>query len=189
MATMQVNGSAVTTSSTRNNGGAALRVKNTDLVDGLSLGGTDNGFVGSRVLVKEDVAKAVSAGLVAYNTNTPVARRSSVTLTGLSNTVLQSGASQPTQRRSVHRLESVVTLLTLTAIRAGKFNMYTGKFDAGYPEVVDDTGVSGTGKLLVDASGDYRDTATVFSNAVPGRLTYRTGAKVPVNDTYAAKNS
>lgn len=189
MATMQVNGSAVTTSSTRNNGGAALRVKNTNLVDGLSLGGTDNGFVGSRVLVKEDVAKAVSAGLVAYNNNKPVARRSSTTITGLSNTVLRSGASQPALRRSIHRLESVLTVLNLTAIRAGKFNMYTGKYDAGYPQVVNDTGASGTGKLLVNAAGNYRDTATVFTNAVPGRLTYRTGAKVPVNDTYAAKNS
>lgn len=189
MATMQVNGSAVTASSTRNNGGAAVRVKNTSLVDGVDVGGVNLGFVGSRVLVTDGVAKAVSAGLVAYNTREPVAKRSSSTITGLSNIVLRSGASQPTQRRSIHRLESVLTLKTLTAIRAGKFNFYTGKFDAGYPQVADDTGTSGTGKLLVNTSGDYRDNATVFTNAVPGRLTYRTGAKLPVNDTYAAKTN
>lgn len=181
MATMQVNGSAVTASSTRNNGGAAKKIKNTSLLDGLTVSGSGVGFVGSKVVNGVNTYKGLSAGVFGYNSNAPVAKRYSKTLSGVSNTVLRSGALVPSLIKGIHKVESMITLLQTTAIRAGKLSLYTGKFDAGYPELSDDTGTSGTGKMLVGSDGNYKDTATKS----PGRLTYRTGSKLPVNDTYS----
>jgi len=189
MATIQQNGSAVTVTSTKNNRGAVLRVKTSAVnVAGVSLGGSNLGFVGSRVLVTTDVAKAVSAGLIAYNTRQPVALRVSSTITGLANTALLSGADVPSQIRGIHKLESVLTRRELTAIRAGKFNFYLGKWDAGYPAVANDTGTTGTAGVLVDASGNYKDVAATPTRSVPGRLTFKGGAKNPVVVNYKAKN-
>jgi hypothetical protein len=180
MATIQVNGAPVTSSSTRNNGGAAKRVKNTYLLDGLSVSGSTVGFVGSKVVVGVNTFKGLASGVFGYNSNAPVAKRYSITLSGYPNSVLRSGALVPSLIKGVHKVESVITLLQTTAIRAGKLNLYTGKFDVGYPELSNDTGTSGTGKMLVDSSGQYRDTATKS----PGRLTFRTGSKLPVNNSY-----
>jgi hypothetical protein len=190
MATIQQGGSSVTATSTRNAGGAVVRAKNTTLVDGVGIGGSTLGFVGSKVLVGTDVAKAVSAALIAYNTRQPVGMKVSSTIGGQANTTLRSGALVPSQIRGIHKIESVLTRRELTAIRAGKFNFYTGQWDAGYPVVVNDTGVSGAGDglMLVDDNGDYTDTAATPTRAVPGRLTFKGSSRDAVTVNYKAKN-
>lgn len=189
MATIQQNGSAVTTTSTVNNKGAVLRVKTSATnVKGVAVGGSNLGFVGSRVLVTTDVAKSVSAGLIAYNTREPVGMKVSSTIGGQANTALRSGALVPSQIRGIHKLESVLTRRELTAIRAGKFNFYTGQWDAGYPVVANDTGTTGTAGVLVDSSNVYKDTAATPTRAVPGRLTFKGSSRNAVTVNYKAKN-
>ena len=128
MATIQQGGTSVTATSTKNAGGAVVRAKNTNLVDGVGIGGSTLSFSGSKVLVGTDVAKAVSAALIAYNTRQPVGMKVSSTIGGQANTALRSGALVPSQIRGIHKLESVLTRRELTAIRAGKFNFYTGQW-------------------------------------------------------------
>lgn len=189
MATIQQNGSVATKLTTKNNGGAVLRVK-TSAVDvrGVAVGGTNLGFIGSRVLVTTDVAKSVNAGLIAYNTREPIALRSSSTITGIPNTALKSGADVPSQVRGIHKLESVLSRKELTAIRAGKFNFYLGKWDAGYPVVANDTGSNGTDGVLVGSDGVYKDRAATPTRTAPGNLTYKGVAKNPVTVGYKPKN-
>jgi hypothetical protein len=138
----------------------------------------DNGFAD----------KALSGGTFAYNDKNGVAMRTTSELAGVSNTSLLSGASVPGITRSIHKLEAVRTRKFTTAIRANKYNLYTGTFDSGYPVVADDTGTTGTAGVLVDASNVYKDKAATPTRAAPGQLTYRTGSKVPVtNNDYKAK--
>jgi hypothetical protein len=188
MATIQQGGSSVTATSTRNAGGAVVRAKNTTLVDGVGVGGSTLGFSGSRVLVGTDVAKAVSAALIAYNTRQPVGMKVSSTIGGQANTALRSGALVPSQIRGIHKLESVLTRRELTAIRAGKFNFYTGQWDAGYPVVTNDRGTTGTAGVLVDSSNVYKDKAATPTRAVPGRLTFKGSSRNAVTVSYKAKN-
>lgn len=188
MATIQQGGSSVTVTSTRNAGGAVVRAKNTTLVDGVGIGGSTLGFIGSRVLVGTDVAKAVSAALIAFNTRQPVGMKVSSTIGGQANTTLRSGALVPSQIRGIHKLESVLTRRELTAIRAGKFNFYTGKFDAGFPVVTNDTGTTGTDGVLVNSSNVYKDKAATPTRAVPGRLTFKGSSRNAVTVNYKAKN-
>lgn len=189
MATIQQNGSAVTTTSTVNNKGAVLRVKTSATnVKGVAVGGTNLGFIGSRVLVTTDVAKSVSAGLIAYNTRQPVGIKVSSTITGIANTALRSGADVPSQVRGIHKLESVLTRRELTAIRAGKFNFYLGRWDTGYPVVTNDTGTTGTAGVLVGADGVYADHAATPTRSAPGNLTFKGVAKNPVTVAYKPKN-
>jgi hypothetical protein len=188
MATIQQNGSATTRYTTKNNSGSVLRAKNTGLVHGVSVGGTNLSFIGSRVLVTKDIAKAVSAALIAYNTRQPVGMKVSSTIGGRSNTALKSGADVPSQIRGINKLESVLTRRELTAIRAGKFNFYTGKWAAGYPVVTNDTGTTGTAGVLVNASNVYTDKAATPTRAVPGRLTFKGSSRNAVTVNYKAKN-
>jgi hypothetical protein len=188
MAIIQQGGTSVTTTSTKNAGGSVVRAKDTSLVNGVAIGGSNLGFSGSRVLVTKDVAKAVSAALIAYNTRQPVGMKVSSTIGGQANTVLRSGADIPSQIRGINKLESVLTRRELTAIRAGKFNFYTGKWDAGYPVVTNDTGTTATDGVLVDASNVYKDKAATPTRAVPGRLTFKGSSKNAVTVNYEAKN-
>jgi hypothetical protein len=188
MATIQQGGSATTRYTTRNNSGSVTRAKDTNLMNGVSVGGSALGFVGSRILVTKDIAKAVSAALIAYNTRQPVGMKVSSTIGGQSNTVLRSGADIPSQIRGINKLESVLTRRELTAIRAGKFNFYTGKWAAGYPVVTNDTGSVGTNGELVDASGNYKDHAATPTRSVPGTLTFKGVSRNPVTVNYKAKN-
>ena len=98
MATIQQGGSSVTATSTKNRGGSVTRAKDANLMNGVSVGSANLGFVGSRVLVTNGVAKAVSAALIAYNTRQPVGMRVSSTIGGQSNTALRSGADVPRGR-------------------------------------------------------------------------------------------
>lgn len=161
MSTVQVNGSGITVTSTKNNGGAAINVgSSATLLTNRTLGSyseTATGFPGS-------------SG-VPYDNNSPIAIRYTTTLAGSPNTFLRSGASDSSDT-TIHRIESIQTRRFTTAIRNGTYNVYTNTFS---------TPVSGS----LDSFGT--DDASRPTLAVPGELTYKTGAKVPVNDEYAKK--
>ena len=97
------------------------------------------------------------------------------------NNVLLSGAADPTRRKSINRMEAVRTTLWSTAYRADKFSLYTGKFQAGFPQVSNDD-------AMVVNGGVYQDKAANPTRTVPGRLSYRTSAKNPVVVDYKRKN-
>jgi hypothetical protein len=124
----------------------------------------DNGFAD----------KALSSGTFAYNDKNGVAMRTTSELAGVANTSLLSGANVPSLTRSIHKLETLRTRRFTTAIRANKYNRYTGTFDSGYPVVATDTLAT--------------DNAASPTRSAPGQLTYKLGGVVPVmNNDYKAK--
>jgi hypothetical protein len=134
----------------------------------------NTGVFASTVLDNGFADKALSSGTFAYNDKNGVAIRATSDLAGVSNTSLLTGANVPGITRSIHKLETLRTRRFTTAIRANKYNRYTGTFDSGYPVVATDTLAT--------------DNAASPTRSAPGQLTYRTGAKVPVmNNDYKAK--
>jgi hypothetical protein len=118
--------------------------------------------------------KAVSGGAFAYGDRDGVAMRTTSTIGGVSNTALLAGANVPALVRSIHKLETLRTRRFTTAIRANKYNRYTGQFDNGFPVVATDSLAT--------------DTAATPSRAVPGQLTYKLGQPAPVTgNDYKAK--
>jgi hypothetical protein len=191
MATVQIDGSsAVTGTSTRNNRGVAIKVGSaSSILVNRSVASPATTVFGSTVVpasstVNDYATKAVSDGAFRYNNQQPVARRVSSTIGGVSNTVLRSGALVPSLVTSINRsrvknssnalVDGVRTRRDTTAIRAGNFNIYTGRFTST-PTVAADTYVS--------------DVAAAPTRSAPGRLVFRTGAKVPVVTAYAAKTA
>lgn len=180
MATANVSGSNYTVppnvkgSGARNSGGASARISTTSLLDGVGVSRYNSTVFASTVLDNGWANEAVSAGTFAYNNVKPVAKRVSTALSGVSNTVLQSGAAQPGLIRSIHKLEVLRTRRFTAAIRANKYNRYTGDWDAGYPVVAVDTLAT--------------DNAANPSRSAPGQLTYKLGQPAPVtNNDYKAK--
>jgi len=179
MATANTSGSDYTVppnvkgSGAKNSGGASTRVSTTSLVDGVGVSRYNTGVFASTVLDNGSADEALSAGTFAYNNTRPVAKRVSTTLSGVSNTVLQSGADQPGLIRSIHKLEVLRSRRLTTALRANKYNRSTGAWDAGYPVVAVDSLAT--------------DTAATPTRAVPGQLTYMSGANPVTNNDYKKK--
>lgn len=173
MATAQVDGSSVTASSTRNVGGAVMHGGTTTLLDNVSLGNTNGGPTGTGPVDSTTTNKALSAGTFAYNNQSPIAKRLTETISGVSNATLQSGAAQPGLVRSIHKLEVVRTRRLTTAIRAGYWNIYSGVFSPA-PTVATDTFAA--------------DDAATVSRSAPGELVFlSSGAKLDRVHDYAAK--
>lgn len=174
MAIQQVDGNAVTLSSTNNNGGSVLNGGSTAELTSLDLGYSNVGVFGSSVVDGTDTDKALSAGTFSYNNQSPVAKRLTDTISGVSNSYLQSGAAVPGNIRSIHKLEVLRTRKLTTAIRAGDWNIYSGQWTTE-PSIVVDTLES--------------DDAASPSRNMPGELVYKTGAPVPVQDDYKPKTN
>jgi len=174
MAIQQVNGSSVTSSSTNNNGGSVLNGGATSELQSLDLGYSNVGVFGSSVVDGVNTDKALSAGTFSYSNQHPVAKRLTNELSGVSNSYLQSGALVPGNIRSIHKLEVLRTRKFTTAIRAGDWNIYSGRWITK-PSVVVDSLPS--------------DDAASPSRSMSGELVYKTGAKVPVRDDYKAKTN
>ena len=168
------------------NGGSVTKASSTSLLDGVTTSRTNTDVFASTVLDNDHANKALNSGTFAYNNAKPVAKRVSTTISGTANTVLQSGAARPELIKSIHKIqvnstglkEGVRTTKTTSAIRAGKFNIYTGKFDAGYPQNSAD---------VLSLSPSYKDSAANPTRSVPGRLTYRDGSPNPVEVDYKGK--
>ena len=179
MAIQQVNGSAVTSSSTVNDGGSVLNGGSTSILNSVDLGYSNVGVFGSSVIDNDSADKALSAGTFSYSNQSPIAKRVTEELSGVSNTFLQSGASKPGLTRSIHKLEVLRTRRLTTAIRAGKWNIFKGAFLNNQDQTAD------LPTVAVDSLSS--DNAATPTRAVPGELTYKTGAPTPVNDDYKAK--
>lgn len=190
MATVQVDGSsAVTKTSTVNNGGTAINVGSSSTVlDNRALGANNQTVFGSTVVsdaVVDYADLALASGTFSYNNTKPIGPRLTTTLAGsVSNTFLQSGASDLGSRRSIHRQEKVRSNRFTTAFRNGNFNLYTGKYSAvttavdNFWDIANDT-----------TSSTSTDEAATPTRSVPGELTYKLGQPAPVSVDYSSKNT
>jgi hypothetical protein len=119
-----------------------------------------------------------------YNFNTMTAgqyvgQKITTLLAGKSNTSLKFGSNAGMLTRSINKVESVRTTKTLTALRAGSFNRYTGKWTAAVT-------VSSDG--AVTNSTITSDNAAAPSASAPGRITFKEGGKpAPTSTAYAAR--
>jgi hypothetical protein len=177
MATQQVNGSAVTGNyrsggSTENNNGVAVNAGSpTGRVSKVALG-REQVATGSVVVDRETTDKSVSAGVFGYSTQKPISARLSVVVGASSSNVLLGLANVPSQIRSIHKIESRRVVRKATAMRAGNFNLITGKFTVNPTSTTDSFG---------------SDVAASPTRAVPGKLVYKLGSYAPVSANYKAK--
>jgi hypothetical protein len=177
MASKQVNGSAVTNTSTRNNSGVVRRggnIASTKFVAQNELGAADDMYAsGVKMTNLSGLAKSVSAGTFAVmEKGSYIIRKVTSTLAGVANTVLKSGGSDFGNRNAIHKIENV-----------------RGTFLSGLSWAKDHDGQP---TYIFTKSETYtalgNDNAARPSLAVPGELVYVVG-KTPVQDDYKAKTS
>lgn len=191
MATQQINGSAVTRTSTKNYGGvvkmngvSAAPVSTSEVVS------EQEGVLGSVVVDGLNADKALGAGTFAYNNGKPIAMKVTQELSGVPNDFLVSGANNVGDIRSIQYQQvdtgsgledGVRTVKTTKAFREGKWDIYSGKFDAGYPQTSVDTFEGAD-----NASGDK---AAKVNRANPGVLVYKLTKGIPVTENYDKKTN
>lgn len=188
MATVQTDGSSsVTATSTKNNGGSfTVSGTTTSAILESQKSSYQSDVFGSVVYNGDDADKALSAGTFAYNNQKPTGMKVTNTLSGVSNTFLVSAANDTDNARSIAKLEKIRTRRITTAIRANKWNQYTGEWDSGYPvNAVDNFWNIAT----ASGSATSTDQAAAPSMSVPGELVYKGGNPVPVLADYKAKTN
>jgi hypothetical protein len=183
MAAIQQDSSSVTGNywsgtSTKNNSGAALRIKTTSQLSSVTSG--LNTPTGSVVVDGTDTNPSLTDGTFAYNNQKPVAKRVTTTLATVSKTFLQSGAARPELVVAVNKIETVDTRAIATAIRSGYWNIYSGKFTTDPTVSYDSMHKSVTGTSVIDVAANVSRSST-------GRLTYMLGAGNAVNSSYDSK--
>jgi hypothetical protein len=177
MAFKQIDGSAVSNTSTNNNGGT-LRHAGT-IGSTLFTNQTHSVVpVDSNYRVKESqylgAGKILSGGTFGVLTpNAYVVRRLTTTLAGVANTNLLSGASDFGHRHAIHKIETV----------RGTF-LQGLSWDATSSEAPVYTATLSQTETAFDD-----DHAARPSLATPGELVYRTGGPLPVQDDYEAKTT
>ena len=186
MASIQQNGTSTTGTSTKNVGGAAINAGSNNLIDKVSLGTQNVGVFGSTVIDNGWADEALSAGTFKYDNPKPIAKRLTTTLSGVSNNVLQSGASKPGLVRNIHKLEVLRSRRLTTAVRAGLWNIYAGRF------MNNQNGNTQNPTVAVDSLA--ADGAASPTQSAPGQLVYMAGGKNPVygndaNTSYKAKTN
>lgn len=97
----------------KNSGGAAAKISETNLLDGVAVSANEQ-------IQDESKVRGVGKRLETSNVSEV-------------NEYLKSGAAVPSIVRSIHKLETLRTLRVTTAIRENQFNEYDGTFSVGYP--------------------------------------------------------
>lgn len=187
MATAQVNGSALTDNGygsfkQANNAHGTFKGNGTatsDVVESVKTSRPVVDAFGSKVVEdsvtsKDYAGKAVSAGTFSHDHVKPISALVTTELSGVNTNAIKSPANDGV-KRSINKTENNKSVLFTTALRANKYNRVTGKWEAGYPAA-----------QTISFSSDEAANPTL---SVPGELTYRTGAKVPVNDNYKNKTN
>lgn len=140
----------------------------------------NSGVFNSTPIDNSSADEALAAGTFAYNNNRPTAKRYTTLISGVSNSILRSGADVPSLNRGIARSETIRTRRTTTAIRAGYFNIYTGLFTTPPTAAVDNWwSISGN-----TTSATSTDVAASPTRVVPGRLVYKASKLNPVVDSY-----
>ena len=176
MATKQTDDSAVTATSTKNDGGAAINVgTKTTLLDNRQSSSVHeaNGVFASTPKDDANADEARAAGVFAFNNDRGVIRRVTTKLSNVSNTVLQSAAAVPANVQNVHATTGTVITDLTTAIRDGRWNAFSGSFVP----------------VLSGVDANYgNDTEATVSRSNQGQFAYKHGAPLAIQDDYPAKN-
>lgn len=175
MATIQPDGSAVTSTSTVNDGGTMIANGSAVGLNTLSPNREKVSVFGSTPVNNSDATKALSTGEFAHNHQTPISKRMTSELSGVSSDALATTGGTPDLIRSIHKLETLRTRRQTLAIRNNKWDQYTGAFDPGYPVVAVDT---------LDT-----DVAANPSRSVPGKLNFMTGSPLPNSVNYKSRTN
>ena len=175
----------LTGSGSRNNGGSATRVGVSAELNNVAVSKDTTGVVGSVVVDGADTDKAISGGTIAHSHVKPITAKVTTEIAGVASSVLSTSANNPAQLRSINKVETIKSNGVATAIRAGYWNVYTGKWSTNPTAVsANTTGVPTSGQ-----SQFGNDDAATPTRSAPGELVFRTGAKLPVRDRdYSAKN-
>lgn len=188
MATVQVDGSAVTATSTVNDGGVMKANGGNVAGSPLNTNQTANpnlGVFASTVVSGVNTDVAIDGGVFAHDHVRPLSFLVTEEIGGLTNTALRSPADNNELVRNPAPWEVLYTRRVATAIRSGKFNFYTGAFESGYPvNAVDNWWDVALGSGVSDVT----DAAATPSQDVPGLLDYLYGAPIPSGDQYKARS-
>lgn len=109
-------------------------------------------YKGSTVILNNTTEKALDQGIFAKNTKAPIAKKTTEQINVTNNNYLVSGALKPNLIKSVNKFQicglpsingptcqdGTRTRKVTTAIRNNKYNIFSGKFDQGFPETQDD---------------------------------------------------
>jgi hypothetical protein len=180
MATSKVNGASydvppnTKSSGAVNNHGVVTRAGTSVKLSNVSVSRYNQDVFASTVIDNASADKAVSDGKFAYNDSNGVGMRYTSELAGVSNTALLSGADVPSLVQSIHYQRVLRTRRFTTAIRANKYNRFTGQFEGGYPVVAVDSLAT--------------DNAATPTRSVPGQLVYKLGQPVPVTQNYKSES-
>jgi len=175
MATEQQGGGAVTSSSTVNNGGTAINVGTSTVLDNRNVGSYTKTVFASTPIDDDSADKALSAGTFAFDNQTGLIMRVTNTLAGgVSNTFLQSAADDVTNAQSIHQVSGIYQTNDTSSRRDGAWNAYSGAYIPDYTGGLTDFGI---------------DEAANPSRGTPGELAYLDGSPNPTTDEYSPKNT
>lgn len=164
MSIAQINGSSVTQTSTKNNGGAGLNLGSSNNLYNSS-SGQNIDRIGSIVANTSEVDPALINGVFAFNNDRPVAKKITDSLANVDNDYLVSGAAEPNLIRSINSIEEVRTRQYTSSVRNKTYDYINNIFESGYPIVqVDNLGNDYSGKF--------------------GSLVFKVGSNTPTTEYY-----
>lgn len=156
-----------------NNGGTSTRVSSNSVLRNVAVSKDQTGVFASTVVNGADTDPAVGVGTFAHNHVKPITARVTTEIANVASSALANTGNNPAQLRSINKRESYKSNGVATAMRAGYFNLFTGKFSPVPTPVNENPGT---------------DVAANPTRSAPGDLVFRTGAKLPVrNYDYKAK--
>jgi len=184
MANNQVTSNTLSTATSTDNNGSAVFGIGADAtnVKNVAKGRTNQTVFASTVVNGDQTDEAVSGGTFAFDNNRGVIRRVNTTVAGgvAAPAALQSASSANEGRRKFHSNETNKYSNIGSGMRAGNYNVTTGKFDPALVATSDDFHATDGGSTI--------DQAVADSRTRPGQLVYRDGSGTPVRDDYSAKN-
>lgn len=186
MATKTAANSAVTATSTKNNGGVGMNIGSSALLTNERSKRDDQGVFASTPLDDDSADKALTAGTFKYENERGVTQRVTSSLAGVSGKdFLKYAADDTDHADSIHSIGSITTVRLATAIRAGYWNPTTGAFSSG-PTAATDNFYDIADNDTADAADDN---AASVNRTRPGEFTYKLGQQLPVSADYPAKTS
>tara|TARA_E500000331_G_C16942077_1_gene576640 strand:+ start:65 stop:622 length:558 start_codon:yes stop_codon:yes gene_type:complete len=184
MANNQVTSNTLSTATSTDNNGSAVFGIGADAtnVKNVAKGRTNQTVFASTVIDGAQTDKALSGGTFAFDNDRGVIRRATTTVANgqAAPADLQSGSASVGNRRKFHSNETNKYSNIGSGIRAGNYNITTGKFDPVLVATSDDFHAADGGGTI--------DQAVADSRSRPGQLVYRDGSGTPVRDDYSAKN-
>lgn len=195
MATAKINGTLysvppnVVGSGAGGNGGSVAKANDSSLLDGVEVSRYDGGVFASTVIDGDDADKVLLSGTFAYNNKRPIATKTTRLLNDSAKdlyNILLGPTNGSNGIDSIHYArvcptpgncqDGVRTRRLTKAIREGKWNEFTGEFDATYPENAVDI-------FEADAAAN----PMYLNRQYPGQLTYKGNGPLPVSKEYPEK--